>query len=167
MTIPSQGSADVGAEAGVVRLVIHQAKDLAARDKQMDPYAKVSLNDVAVHTSQTLKRTPNPVWERPAEFLVTDRASAVIGVAVWDDNGMTPDTLLGYVKVKLSDLLAANAKEQDWFPLNGAKSGRVRLSAEWKPVLMIGSINGAGSYTAPIGVLRFQCVHPPCGRRQR
>lgn len=61
--------------SGVVRLTVHQAKELDPRDKQIDPFAKVMLNGVVVHRTQTLKRTPNPVWERPTEFLVTDKSS--------------------------------------------------------------------------------------------
>ena len=62
--------------SGVVRLTVHQAKELDPRDKQIDPYAKVLLNSVVVSRTPTLKRTPNPVWERPVEFLVTDKSSS-------------------------------------------------------------------------------------------
>lgn len=142
------------AETGVVRLVIHQAKELDPRGQQINPFVSVALNGKKIHQSQTLKRTPNPVWERPAEFLVTDKASAVIGLSILDDNSIVSDTKLGNVKVKLTDIFEANAKGQDWFPLSNAKSGRVRLTAEWKPVLMTGAINGAGTFTPPIGVVR-------------
>lgn len=141
-------------ESGVVRLVIHQAKELDPRGQQINPFAAVSLNSKKIHQSQTLKRTPNPVWERPTEFLVTDKASAVISIQVMDDNKLLDDSKLGNVSVKLTDILDANAKGQDWFPLSNAKSGRIRLSAVWKPVLMAGAINGAGVYTPPIGVIR-------------
>lgn len=137
-----------------MRLVIHQAKELDPRGQQINPFVAVSLNGKKIHQSQTLKRTPNPVWERPTEFLVTDKASAVIGISVIDDNSIVADTHLGNVNVKLNDILDANAKGQDWFPLSNAKSGRVRITAEWKPVLMAGAINGAGMYTPPIGVVR-------------
>lgn len=79
----------------------------------------------------------------------------MIGVSVCDSNTFGPNSVLGRVKVKLTDLLEANSKQLDWFPLDGASSGRVRLTAEWKPVLMVGSINGAGAYTPPIGVIRI------------
>ena len=80
---------------------------------------------------------------------------AVIGVSVWDDNSFGGNDALGKIKVKLTELLDAKAKQLDWFPLNEAKSGRVRITAEWKPILMVGSMNGAGSYTPPIGVIRL------------
>ncbi|KAM0786716.1 hypothetical protein ACM66B_002158 [Microbotryomycetes sp. NB124-2] len=142
-------------KSGVVRLVVHQAKELDPRGQQINPFVNVTLNGRKVHQSQTLKRTPNPVWERPCEFLVTEKEKAVIGVQVMDDNAIQADTRLGNVNVKLTDILAANAKGQDWFPLSNAKSGRVRLTAEWKPVSMAGAISGAGQYTAPIGVVRI------------
>jgi hypothetical protein len=53
------------------------------------------------------------------------------------------------------DLFTAKEREQDWFPLARAKTGRIRLSAEWKALNLPGSVNGAGAYTAPIGILRI------------
>ncbi|KAK4049600.1 Tricalbin-2 [Microbotryomycetes sp. JL201] len=142
-------------KSGVVRLVVHQAKELDPHGQQINPFVNVTLNARKVHQSQTLKRTPNPVWERPCEFLVTEKDKAVIGVQVMDDNAIQADTRLGNVNVKLTDIIAANAKGQDWFPLSNAKSGRVRLTAEWKPVSMAGAISGAGQYTPPLGVVRI------------
>lgn len=74
---------------------------------------------------------------------------------VFDENAVTTDGSLGLIKIKLNDLFDAQAKELDWFPLTGAKSGRVRVSVEWKPVLMAGAINGAGVFTPPIGIMRL------------
>lgn len=63
--------------------------------------------------------------------------------------------MLGYLNIKLADLLAAKAQSKDWFPLSGCATGRVRISAEWKAVMMAGAINGSRSYRPPIGVVRF------------
>ncbi|BGP71461.1 Tricalbin-2 [Rhodotorula toruloides] len=141
--------------AGVARLVVHQAKDLDPKGEQINPFNVLSLNNQRVHRSQTLKRTANPVWEKAHEMLVTAKDSAVIGVEVVDDNSIRSDTKLGFCKVRLVDILEANSKGNDWFPLSNARSGKVRITAEWKPVLMAGAINGAGAYTAPLGVVRF------------
>ncbi|GAA6019595.1 hypothetical protein JCM10207_006938 [Rhodosporidiobolus poonsookiae] len=141
--------------SGVVRLVIHQAKDLDPRGQQINPFFRVTLNGKPAHRSQTLKRTPNPIWERPVELLITSKQNAVIGLTVLDDNTLVSDTRLGTVAVKLADVLAANAAGNDWFPLSHARSGRVRITATWKPVLMAGAINGAGVYTPPLGVVRL------------
>ncbi|KAG5220503.1 transmembrane protein [Salix suchowensis] len=40
-------------------------------------------------------------------------------------------------------------------PLSGCKSGKLRMSAEWKPLNMAGSLHGADQYTPPIGVVRL------------
>ncbi|BGO92542.1 hypothetical protein NBRC10512_000461 [Rhodotorula toruloides] len=141
--------------AGVARVVVHQAKDLDPKGEQINPFNVLSLNNQRVHRSQTLKRTANPVWEKAHELLVTAKDSAVIGVEVVDDNSIRSDTKLGFCKVRLVDILEANSKGNDWFPLSNARSGKVRITAEWKPVLMAGAINGAGAYTAPLGVVRF------------
>ncbi|BGP49470.1 Tricalbin-2 [Rhodotorula kratochvilovae] len=141
--------------SGVVRVVVHQAKELDPRGQQINPYFKLYLNGQPVHRSQTLKRTPNPIWERPAEFLVTAKQAATIGLQVLDDNTLVSDSKLGNCSVRLNDILEANAQGNDWFPLSNARSGKVRITAEWKPVLMAGAINGAGAYTAPLGVVRL------------
>ncbi|BGP56395.1 Tricalbin-2 [Rhodotorula sphaerocarpa] len=141
--------------SGVVRIVVHQAKQLDPRGQQINPFFKLLLNGQSVHRSQTLKRSPNPIWERPHEMLVTAKDSAVIGLQVLDDNTLTWDAHLGSLSVRLTDILEANAKGSDWFPLSNARSGKVRITAEWKPVLMAGAINGAAAYTPPIGVVRL------------
>lgn len=146
------------AECGVVRLVIHQAKELDPRGQQINPYVNVSLNDRLVHRTQTLKRTPSPIWERPTEFLVTEKSNATITLNILDENSLVNDTSLGIVKVKLTDLLDAKAKEIDWYPVSGARTGRLRVTAEWKPVLMAGAHSGADAYTPPIGVVKIWYV---------
>ena len=143
------------AVSGVVRLVVHAGKDLDSRGRAINPFFKVTLNNRPIHRSQTLKRTPNPIWERPTEFLVTSKPTAVIGLEVMDDNSILSDSRLGIFKIKLEDVLESNRKGNDWFPLSNCRSGKVRITAEWKPVVMPGAINGAALYTPPIGVVRF------------
>jgi len=140
---------------GVVRLTVHQAKDLDPRGEQINPYFTASLNKQIVHKSQVLKRTANPIWERSAEFLVTDKKAAVIGIQLMDQNKTRGDGKLGLVNIKLTDIFEAKEKGLDWFPLTGARSGRLRVSAEWKAVAMAGAINGAAGYTPPIGTVRL------------
>jgi Ca2+-dependent lipid-binding protein len=143
---------------GVVRFTVHQAKDLDYKLSsvgQLNPYAQVALRGQEVHKTQVLKRTNNPVFESPIEFLVTDRAKAVVGVTMFDERDLVKDPMVGYLNVKLDDLLDANKNGRDWFPFSGAETGRVRLSAMWKPVIMAGAINGAAQYNPPIGVVRF------------
>jgi Ca2+-dependent lipid-binding protein len=140
-------------------LTLHQGRALARGGGipggHLNPYAKFLFQGVKVHESQVIKRADNPVWEAYTEFLVTDKAKAVIGVKVLDSQSLAKDPSIGHVSLALTDLIEANKKGLDWFPLTGAKSGKVRMSVLWKPVIIPGAINGANAYTPPIGVLRF------------
>jgi len=142
---------------GVARITLHQAKSVDPKGgNSVNPSGRLLLDGQVVATSPTLRRTGNPVWELSKEVLVADRANAAISVRIVDDHGFGSDPTIGHLTVKLRDILSANANAQDWFPLNGSPSGgRVRITASWKGVLMAGAINGARSYTKPIGVIRI------------
>jgi len=100
----------------------------------------ILCSDAPIYSTRTLKRTTSPAWESSTEFLVTDKTAAIIGLKVIDERGLSVDPTLGYLNVKLDDLLEAKNQGKDWFPLSGCASGRVRLSAEWKPVMMAGGV---------------------------
>lgn len=124
----------------------------------LNPFAKVFLNNDphAIQTTSRFKHTNNPVWEAPTEFLCSDRSSAVVTVKVIDDRDFLKDPVVGYLTVKIDDLVKATKEGgRDWWPLSGCKSGRVRMSAEWKPLDLAGSLHGADQYTPPIGVVRL------------
>ncbi|KAK0530378.1 Tricalbin-2 [Tilletia horrida] len=144
--------------SGVVRLSIFQAKELDKRSgliNELNPFARIRLNGNRIKDSKTVKRTHNPAFDINTEFLVTDRKHAVIGVEVIDDRELTGDSIVGQISIKLDDLLAAKEKQQDWFPLAKSKNGRLRMQAQWKPVLMSGSKNGGNGYQPAIGVVKF------------
>lgn len=46
-------------------------------------------------------------------------------------------------------------KGQEWYNLAGAKTGRAKLTLQWKPVALSGVGAGTGGYVTPIGVMRF------------
>ncbi|SNX87597.1 related to TCB3 - protein localized to membranes, bud-enriched [Melanopsichium pennsylvanicum] len=144
--------------SGVVRFSLHQAKELDKRSGfggELCPKGRIRLNGQKVRDTHVIKRTTNPIFEMPTEFLVTDRKKAVITVEVLDDRDLRADPVVAYVSIRLEDLLAAKEKQQDWFPLKNSKAGRVRMSAEWKPVQMSGSMNGSSGYTPAIGAVKF------------
>jgi Ca2+-dependent lipid-binding protein len=146
---------------GIVRFTIHQAKDLeisGVRAGDLNPYAKVFLGSspTPLHTTRRPKHTSQPVWEAATEFLCADRSSSIITVRVIDDRDFLKDPNLGYLSVRLQDLLDARKEaDRDWWQLSGCKSGRVRLTAEWKPLNMAGGLYGAHQYTPPIGAVRL------------
>ena len=146
-----------------MRFTIHQAKDLdssKSSSNDLSPLAKVYLgaNTSAIHRTPRLKHTNNPVWESTTEFLCSDKAQSVVSVKVIDDRDILKDPVIGYMRVKLEDLLEAKKVEagRDWWPLSGCRGGgKLRLSAEWKPLNMAGSLHGADQYVPPIGVVRL------------
>ena len=122
----------------------------------LNPFAKVYLGNqtAPTHTSRCLKHTNDPVWEFATEFICADKKSSVITIKVIDDRDFLKDPVVGYMSVRLNDLL--RAKEQagrDWWPLSGCKTGRVRLSTDWKPLEL--SLHGVDQYVPPIGVVRL------------
>lgn len=144
---------------GILRFTVEQAKDLDGSKSivgQLNPYAHLLLNGKEVHTTKKLKRTNNPIWDNGTkEILITDRKAAKLGVVIKDDRDLTGDQILGTYSIKLEDMLELMAKGQDWYNLSGAKTGRVKMQAQWRPVELGGIVAGTGGYQTPIGVMRF------------
>ncbi|OLL23513.1 hypothetical protein NEOLI_001252 [Neolecta irregularis DAH-3] len=143
---------------GIVRFTVHQAKDLDPKLSfvgHLDPFAVFLLNGQEIHTSKKMKRTNNPIWEESFEFLVVNRPSCKLGVMLKDDRGLQKDPQIGSYQIKLDTLMQANQNGRDWFALANCNSGKIKLSAQWKPIAMTGGIHGTGGYSMPIGVMRF------------
>lgn len=144
---------------GIAKFTIEQAKDLDGTKSlvgQLSPYAVLLLNNKEIHTTKKLKRTNNPIWDNGSkEVLITDRKTAKLGVVVKDDRDLTADPILGTYQIKLDDMLTLMEKGQEWYNLAGAKSGRAKLTLQWKPVALSGVGAGTGGYVTPIGVMRF------------
>ena len=140
-------------------MVLHQAKDLdtsKSTSGDLNPLVKVYLGNQSTptHTSVCRKHTNTPVWESSTEFLCTDKKTSIVTIKVIDDRDFLKDPVLGYMSVKITDLLRAKGESgNDWWRLSGCTSGRVRLSAEWKPLEL--SLHGVDSYVPPIGVVRL------------
>jgi len=142
---------------GIVRFTVHQAKDLDASKSlvgMLSPYAQMTLNNRPVFTTKTLKRKNDPVWEESHEMLITYRKTCKLGVIIKDERGFVDDPVLGKYQIKLTDLLELKEKGTEWFNLVGAKTGRIKMTAQWKPVAIKG-IAGTGGYITPIGVMRL------------
>lgn len=144
---------------GILRFTVEQAKDLDGSKSivgQLNPYAHLLLNGKEVHTTKKMKRTNNPIWDNGSkEILITDRKTAKLGVVIKDDRELAGDQVLGTYSIKLEDMLELMAKGQDWYNLSSAKSGRVKMLAQWRPVALSGIVAGTGGYQTPIGVMRF------------
>lgn len=145
--------------SGILRFTVEQAKDLDGSKSlvgQLNPYALLLLNGKEVHATKKLKRTNNPIWDNGSkEILITDRKAAKLGVVVKDERDLTGDQTMGTYQIKLNDMLELMEKGQDWYNLSGAKTGRVKMQAHWRPVALSGVVAGTGGYQTPIGVMRF------------
>ncbi|KAG1783596.1 C2 domain-containing protein [Suillus placidus] len=146
---------------GIVRLTIHQAKELDASQSlsgDLNPLVKVFLGNSTsyMHKSQIIKHTNNPIWESPTEFICADKSSSIITIKVVDERDFLRDPVIGYMSVRLVDLLQTDpALNREWWPLSGCKSGKIRLSCEWKPLQMAGALSSADQYVFPIGIVRL------------
>lgn len=144
---------------GIARFTVEQAKELDGSKSmigQLNPYAILLLNGHEVHTTKKLKRTNQPIWpDGSKEFLITDRKTAKLGLVVKDDRGLSTDPVLGTFQLKLEDMMQMMDKGKEWFNLSGAKTGRVKLQLQWKPVALTGLTGGSGGYITPIGVMRL------------
>lgn len=142
---------------GIMRLTMEQAKDLDGTKSlvgQLNPYAVLSLNGKEIHKTGQLKRTNNPIFPNSTkETIIGDRRGSRIDVVIKDGRDFGADPVLGSFKMKLNDLYSYMAREQNWFNLHGAKTGRVKLNADWKPVAVQGDL-GSGGYVPPVGVMR-------------
>ncbi|KAK1071579.1 Tricalbin-2 [Friedmanniomyces endolithicus] len=144
---------------GIVKFTVDQAKDLDGTKSlgaAINPYAVLLLNGKEVTTSKKLNHTNNPIWpDATKEMLITDRKSAKLGVVIKDSKDLAADVVLGTYQIKLDDLLELSTKGQEWYAMAGAKSGRAKLTLQWKPVALKGGMGGSGGYITPIGVMRF------------
>ncbi|KAI5867087.1 tricalbin [Durotheca rogersii] len=150
---------------GILRYTVESAKDLDGSKSligSLNPYAVLLLNGKEVHQTKRLKRTNNPIWDNGSkEILITDRKNARLGLAIKDDREIAGDQLVGTYQIKLNDILEMMEKGQDWYNLSGVKTGRAKLTAQWKPVALSGVLAGTGGYQTPIGVMRlhFKSAH--------
>ncbi|TAQ88025.1 hypothetical protein B7494_g3660 [Chlorociboria aeruginascens] len=144
---------------GIARFGVEQAKDLDGTKSligQLSPYAVLLLNNKEIHTTRKLKRTNNPIWDNGfKEVLITDRKTAKFGLVIKDDRDLSTHPILGTYQIKLDDMLQLMERGQEWYTLAGAKSGRAKLTLQWKPVALSGVGAGTGGYVTPIGVMRF------------
>ncbi|KAK4156867.1 C2 domain-containing protein [Chaetomidium leptoderma] len=144
---------------GILRFTVEQAKELDGAKSMvglLNPYAMLLLNGKEVHTSKKLKRTNNPIWDNGSkEILITDKKNAKLGVAIKDDRDITGDQTIGTYQIKLEDMLDFMAKGQEWYNLAAAKTGRVKMMAQWRPVAISGIATGTGGYKTPFGVMRL------------
>ena len=144
---------------GIARITVEQAKDLDGTKSlvgKLNPYGVLLLNGKEIHITQKLKHTNNPYFPNGSkEVLITDRKKARVGLVIKDDRDLATDPIIGSYQIKVDDMLHSIEKGQEWFQLAGAKTGRAKLTLDWKPVALKGALGTSGGYLTPIGVCRI------------
>ncbi|KAL9115869.1 MAG: hypothetical protein Q9227_000237 [Pyrenula ochraceoflavens] len=144
---------------GIARITVEQAKDLDGTKSmvgKLNPYGVLLLNGKEIHITQKLKHTNNPIFPNPSkEVLITDRKKARVGLVIKDDRDLATDPILGTYQIKVDDMLHLIEKGQEWFHLAGAKTGRAKLTLDWKPLALKGALGTSGGYLTPVGVMRI------------
>ncbi|KAI5292703.1 hypothetical protein KEM52_006133 [Ascosphaera acerosa] len=148
---------------GILRYTVEQAKELDSGRSivgKLNPYAVLMHNGREVKISKKLKRTNDPVFQNSShELLITDRKTARIGLMIKDDRDLAHDPIVGRWTMKVTDMLRAKERGQEWFNLAGAKSGRVKIMVDWKPVALRGDLGASGGYVTPVGVMRVHILN--------
>merc|ERR1711881_49413 len=123
---------DIELPSGKAKINVIKAKELIKSDMigKSDPYAILSYGNQAEKT-KVVKNTQEPQWNHEAEFDVPDGNSRTFNLEVFDSDKLGRDKSLGKLALDISDILAMDGSEGNWFPLSGVKSGKVLLSADF------------------------------------
>ena len=122
-----------GLPSGKVALVLHEAEGLPKGDLigKSDPYAVISYDDDKKKTP-TVKNSQNPQWNYETDLPVNEDGPQNIDIDVFDKDRIGKDKLLGSTSIDIADLMEDPLNEK-WLPLDGAKSGKLKVSADFLP----------------------------------
>lgn len=132
-------STDFG-EEGVLRIHLLEAQNLVAKDNLMggmvkgksDPYVKIDIGGIPFK-SRVIKENLNPTWNEMYEMVLSGNSVQEIKFEAFDKD-LDSDDFLGRFSIKLNEVIRSQYTDQ-WYTLNGVKSGRVHLILEWVPTV--------------------------------
>ncbi|KAL0077106.1 C2 domain-containing protein [Phycomyces blakesleeanus] len=146
----------VESNSGVLRLTVHECSDLEG-DK-ISPYVRLIISGTEKLKTPVVKRNNNPSYEVSQEMVILDKSEVFIRVEV--KNSANNKDVLGVCTSYLNDLMRTQ-EENDYrltLTRDGKDVGTIRMSAQWKPVIMSGISEGLGGHgfdNPPIGVVRL------------
>ena len=125
---------DTAQNLGKIHISLIEAKDLAKTDimGKSDPYAILSHGNQKFKTN-TAKNTQNPKWNYEADFNVPDQGDDRIKVDIYDSDRIGKDKPLGSAYFDVDEVMSKGIVPPGWYPLKGAKSGEVLMSADFEP----------------------------------
>ena len=117
---------------GNIHLEITQAKDLVKKDiiGKSDPYALVTYGDDKIKT-KTIKNNQNPQWNFEADIPVHPDGPDNIRIDIFDEDKYGKDKPLGSADIAVFDIVNQGSLPDHWIPLDGVKSGKLQLSADF------------------------------------
>ncbi|GES88662.1 transmembrane protein [Rhizophagus clarus] len=125
---------------GILKFNLHQAKDLDPKLSMVgvyNPYVELKYNGKLVFRSKTFRRSNNPTWEEFFEIFMTDKKRASLELNIRDERDFAEDPIVGSWNMNVEEFIRLSEESKiDWFDVHGARSGKVRLSCQWKPVIL-------------------------------
>lgn len=127
--------------AGVLRVHLHSAKNLVAKDigimggGKSDPYGLLTVG-ATVHTVPVRKSTLDPSWELEYDFPIEVVHGQQLIMEFFDDDKGPgrDDEFLGRATVQTSVVADRGTIEKTWIDLEECDSGKVQLSLSWLPI---------------------------------
>jgi len=122
---------DEDIRTGKVKLTIHQAHDLEAKDLRgkSDPYVVVRFQDQE-WTTRTCKKTLDPVWDEEMFLNIENSGDNMVYIQVFDKDKIGKDEKIGNFEVDIRKIKQTSLVHV-WDQLNNCKSGKLQWSAEF------------------------------------
>jgi Ca2+-dependent lipid-binding protein len=119
---------------GNLHLEIIQGKDLVKLDTfgKSDPFAVVTYGNEKIKT-KTVKNSQNPDWNFEADIPLNPNGPKSITVDVFDDDKFGKDNPIGSTEIDIASIVNKGPVDKAWLPLDGVKSGKIQISAEYEP----------------------------------
>merc|ERR1712013_850349 len=113
-------------------LTVHKARNI--EDKGLlgkaDPYVVVKFGE-KTYRSETVNNNLNPEWNFVTNFEINKITQNQASIELYDED-LGKDDTLGKTTIDLQKLLSSQIALNQWFSLDGCKSGEVLISAEVK-----------------------------------
>ncbi|KAL0728302.1 hypothetical protein Bca4012_024395 [Brassica carinata] len=123
---------------GVLSVTVVAAEDLPAVDfmGKADPFVAITLKkSEAKSKTRVVPDSLNPVWNQTFDFVVEDALHDLLILEVWDHDKFGKDKI-GRVIMTLTRVML-EGEFQEWYALDGAKSGKLCVHLKWTPRLKL------------------------------
>ncbi|CAN8256670.1 unnamed protein product [Cochlearia groenlandica] len=123
---------------GVLSVNVVAAEELPSVDfmGKADAFVVITLKkSESKSKTRVVPDSLNPVWNQTFDFVVEDALHDLLILEVWDHDKFGKDKI-GRVIMTLTRVML-EGEFQDWFELDGAKSGKLCINLKWTPRLKL------------------------------